>query len=315
MTMTPLRRRGAALAAALLSTALVLTACGTDSDDPGDTAGETRTIEADYGVTVEVPADPQRVAVLHPAYVDMALDLGVKPVAVTALDEGRLAELPPDQQAAHNAATNVASSSGEVDLEALAALEPDVIINLTGESGWQQQQDEFSSIAPTVPVDVGSVSDVQWRVLAEATNTVDALNEHQAHFEERVAEIQQTFGEVLEGATVVEVTVTEWSEPGTFSINGSLCAEVIIDEDVIDFAPSESGVSYEQFGSLADYDLILYNEGTEGQLTEENAWKTLPAVQSGHAQPLYCPFSKTYYVMDQYLDGLEAALATLPRPE
>lgn len=319
MTTTRWRRCAAATAAAVMSCALVLTSCSSDSSgtdvDAGENSGETRTVEADYGVTVEVPAAPQRIAVLHPAYVDMALDLGVEPIAVTALDDSRLAELPPDQQAAHDAATNVSSGGGEIDLEKLASLEPDVIINLTGESGWDQAKDEFASIAPTVPVDVGSATDLQWTVLAEATDSVEALEAHQEAFEERVAAIQQEYSDVLENAQVVEVTTGLFSDPGTFGVNMSLCAEVIIDEDVIELAPSESSVSYEQISGLADYDLILYNEAEDGQVTEENAWRALPAVESGHAQPLYCPFSKTYYVMDQYLDGLEDALATLPKPE
>ncbi|MEZ5087315.1 MAG: hypothetical protein R2722_14050 [Tessaracoccus sp.] len=94
------------------------------------------------------------------------------------------------------------------------------------------------------------------------------------------------------------------------------------DKGIVDFAPAEINLTFEQIGSLADLDLILYNATLDGQpendmatLLDENAWKELPAVQSGHAQPVYCPWSKNYGILLQYLDGLDKALTTLPKPE
>lgn len=69
------------MAAALLSVSLVLTACGGSGGDSAGAGGQTRKVEADNG-TVEVPADPQRVAVLGNAVLPY-LDLGGKPVGVT----------------------------------------------------------------------------------------------------------------------------------------------------------------------------------------------------------------------------------------
>ncbi len=325
MTLTPLRRRGAALAAALLSAALLLTACGSPAETPAastSTTAGTREVKADYGVTAQVPADPQRVAVLHPAYVEMYLDLGGKPIAVTGLSDSELAELPSGQRAAHETATNVGLEGGEVDFEKLATLEPDVILTLTGEAGWKQTKDKLTSIAPTVPVDVTSTSDFQFTALAEATNTVDTLNKQKADFAERVAEIQREHSELLKSAKVVEAYRSDGEDPGTFNINSSMCAEVVLDEKVIDFAPSEYSLPFEQISKLADYDLILYDATSDGKptngsaaLLKENAWKSLPAVKAGHAQPVYCGTWKTYGFMMQYLDGLEKALAALPRPE
>lgn len=331
ITMTNINLRRS-LATALLSTALTLSACvGTATVTPAasDTSAAspttesiTRQIAADYGTTVEVPADPQRVAVLHPAYVTMYLDLGGKPVAVSGLGEDEVSELPSEQRAAYEAATNVSSVSGEVDFEKLASLEPDVILTLTSESGWEQTKEKLTSIAPTVPVDVASTSDFQFTTLAEATNTLDTLNRQEVDFAERVAEIQQKYSEVLKSVRVVEAYRSGWSEPGTFSINASMCAEVVLDEDVIDFDPTEYSLSFEQISKLADYDLILVDATIDGEptdasavLMEENAWKSLPAAQSGHVQPVYCGTWKTYGLMMQYLDGLEKALATLPQPE
>ncbi len=324
MTM-PSRRPGTAIAAALLSAGLALTACsGSPAQQPtaatSSAAAATRTIKADYGHTVEVSAAPQRVAVLHPAYVAMYLDLGGKPVAVSGLTGSPLAELTADQRVAYDAATNVSSSSGEDDFEKLASLKPDVILTLTNESGWTKTKDKLTSIAPTVPVDVTSTSDFQFTVLAEATNTMDVLNEQKAKFKEKVADIQQKHSGVLKTAKIVEAYRSGWSEPGKFSINASMCAEVVLDEKVVGFAPTEYDLSFEKISSLAKYDLILYLGTLDGRPTDasaallkENAWKALPAVKSGHAQAVYCGTWKTYGFMMQYLDGLDKALATLPK--
>ncbi|MEZ5087314.1 MAG: ABC transporter substrate-binding protein [Tessaracoccus sp.] len=216
MTKTPRLRRGVTVAAALLSATLAFTACGgtteqapsgapsTASQTPtGDVTGaeETRTVQADNG-TVEVPANPQRVAVLNLAA--QYLDLGGEPIAVDGINETILADLSPEQQAAYNAATRVGDPGGDRDLEKLAGLEPDVIVMLEPESTWEEIGEKLTAIAPTVFIDMSSDSDAQLLALAEATNTVDALNAQIEQFEEKVAEIQEKHGEVLETAKVGE---------------------------------------------------------------------------------------------------------------
>lgn len=100
MTMTSHRRRGAALAAVLLSTTLALTACGSnsgDADDSGDASAETRSVKADNG-TIEVLADPQRVVSLGNTTLPL-IDMGGKPVGVTEVGASTLGLIPDEQQA------------------------------------------------------------------------------------------------------------------------------------------------------------------------------------------------------------------------
>ncbi len=318
MTLTPLRRRGAALAAALLSAALLLTACGSPAETPAastSTTAGTREVKAENG-TVTVPADPQRVVVLVNAVLAY-LDLGGKPVGVTAVDAVNIADLPADQQAAYRAATDVASSSGEIDLEKVASLKPDVIIIQTGDSQFAQIGDELTSIAPTVFL--GQASDWKFRVaaFAAAGNLLDTMNEQKATYDELRASIEQNHAGVLKTAKIVEAFRFTSAEPGQFGINQSLCAEAVKDEGIIDFEPP-ADMSFEQIGKLATYDLILYPARSDGQptaaiepLLEANAWKVLPAVKAGHAQGVYCPWGRSYGFMTQYLEGLDRALATL----
>lgn len=318
--MTTMKRRAAALAAVLMSAALVLTACGdstaSETDDTSTTT-ETREVETDNG-TVTVPADPQRVVVLVNAVLAY-LDLGGAPVGVTTVDDGTLADLPAEQQAAYREATDVASSSGEIDLEKVASLDPDVIIIQTGDSQFAEIGDELNSIAPTVFL--GQASDWEFRVVAFASagNLLDTMNEQKAKYDELLATIKEDYADVLDTAKIVETYRFASSESGQFAINQSLCAEVARDEGILDFEESEA-MSFEQIGDLASYDLILYPTTSEGQptegiqpLLETNAWKLLPAVEAGNAQGVYCPWGRSYGFMSQYLEGFQEALATLSK--
>lgn len=337
MTMTLLRRRCTALAAVLMSTALVLSACvsgaptvapaasdtstttATSTADDTATTTETREVETDNG-TVTVPANPQRVVVLVNAVLAY-LDLGGTPVGVTEVGDTTLADLPAEQQAAYRAATNVASSSGEIDLEKIASLEPDVIIIQTGDSQFAEIGDELNSIAPTVFL--GQASDWEFRVVAFATagNLIDTMNEQKAKYDELLVTIKQDYADVLETAKIVETYRFAGAESGQFAINQSLCSEVARDEGILDFEEPVA-MSFEQIGDLAEYDLILYPATSEGQptagiqpLLETNAWNLLPAVEAGHAQGVYCPWGRSYGFMSQYLTGLEQALAALPKEQ
>lgn len=322
MTMPIARKRLTALTAAFLAAALTLTACGGDSDDDsaGGSDGETHKVEADNG-TIEVPADPQRIAVLGNAVVSY-LDLGGEPIAVTNLGSSELSQLPSDQQAAYEAATNI-GDGGEGDLEKLAALKPDLIVIAFPDFAYEEIKDKLDSIAPTVWL--GFDSDWKFRAaaLAEATNKMDAFNEQKEDYDDLVAQIQQDYGDALKNTQIVEAYRWDGQDPATFGINNSLCAEIARDEGIIDFAPATEEASVEQISSLSEYDLILYSGTSDGQpteamtpLLEANAWKALPAVQSGHAQPVYCPIGRSFGFMTQYLEGLERTLASsLPANE
>jgi iron complex transport system substrate-binding protein len=324
MTMTPLRRRGAALAAALLSAALVLTACGSgsDSDGTGGPVGETRTVEADNG-TIEVPADPQRVAAIGNTSLPF-IDLGGEPVGVTEISASELGLIPEEQKATFEAATNLGTSGGEVDLEKLASLKPDLILAQMPATDFEPIEEQLESIAPTVFFGL----DADWKTLAdglaEAGNTTDALSGQKAEFDAQVAKIQETYREIIDDTSFV--TLDRWtsSDPGTFAITHIGCDEIAKDEVGLDLPDSADGSvtetqSFEQIGDLSKYDVILYPVDAEGQATEPfapvvetNSWKALAAVNSGHALGVFCPGNNSYGSVLRYLDSLDRALATLP---
>ncbi len=323
MTLTPRRRRGAALAAALLSATLVLTACGSDGDDTGDaaTAPSTRTITADNG-TFEVPADPQRVVTIgntSQPYVDM----GGTPVGASPYYAFDL--LPEDQQAVFEASVDLGEE--EVDLEQVASLEPDLILVQMDAAGFAKIETELQAIAPTAFWGL----DTEWKAfaadIAEAANVGDRLGEQTAEFEERVSGIQEDHADLIAGTSFVDVSRGDWSDPGTFFIADIGCSEIARDDVGLDLPAAAEGADplayenlpFEQIAGLAEYDVITYPVDAEGQPTEAfepvlatNTWKALPAVEAGRAVGVFCPGNGSYGQVNRYLESLDNALATIP---
>lgn len=326
MTMAPLRRRGAALAAALLSAALVLAACGSgsDSDGTGGPVSETRTVQADNG-SIDVPANPQRVAAIGNASLPF-IDLGGEPVGVTEMAASELRLLPGEQRATFEAATNLGPSGGEVDLEKLASLKPDLILAQMPDPDFEQIEEQLESVAPAVFFGLGA----DWKTLAdgfaEAGNTTEALGQQKAEFEEHVAKIHETYREIIDDTSFVALERWAVTDPGMFAITHIGCVEIAKDEVGLNLPERTDGIaemqSFEQIGALSMYDVILYPVDAEGHATEPfapvvetNAWKALPAVNSGHALGVFCPGNNSYGSVLRYLDSLDSALASLPAKE
>ncbi|WP_460795843.1 ABC transporter substrate-binding protein [Microbacterium sp. GXF0217] len=140
-----LPRRVLSLASFSLAAVLLLAGCTSPSNAGDATPAETpstRSVEHARGTT-EVPDAPQRVVVLEPVELDTAVALGVTPVgAAVASNVSGV----PEYLGAEG--IEPVGTVPEPDLEAIAALAPDLILGT--ESRHSQLYDQLEAIAPTV---------------------------------------------------------------------------------------------------------------------------------------------------------------------
>lgn len=100
-----------------------------------------------YGAT-DIPADPQRIYVSDPATLQILLSLGIKPVGSAVFTP----ELPLAIQEQGAGVTLLNAVGGDVNLEQLAALQPDLILGAAEGLGTiaEEQYTTLRQIAPTV---------------------------------------------------------------------------------------------------------------------------------------------------------------------
>ncbi|MFJ5277635.1 iron-siderophore ABC transporter substrate-binding protein [Streptomyces parvulus] len=164
--MTPWRRLAAALSAAALGVGL-LAGCGSDSDDPADSAGGDTstagtgafpvTVEHAFGTT-KVAKAPERVVTVGYTDDQTVLAFGIKPVGMVDQypnPEGRSPDIntqwPWVKDKWGDAKPEVIMKNGDTgpNYEKIAALRPDLIIAVYSEVD-QAAYDKLSKIAPTV---------------------------------------------------------------------------------------------------------------------------------------------------------------------
>lgn len=339
MTETPLRRRGAAIAAALISAALILTACSgapeeTPSDDPG-AASQTRQFEADNG-TIEIPVDPQRIVALGSASV--YLNLGVEPVGLgPKAREGDLVWLTTEQKAANDAAVDVGENE-EIDYEEVASLEPDLIVVYDPLRVWEggsYDEARLQSIAPTAYI---AISNSDWKTqvgrLADAVGELDTFEADKNEYDSLVAEIKDEYADRLSSTTFTVLNRWTYQDAGSLTVEHSAgyCVTHLREVGLkttpesrdIDGQQSISDeLSMEQLSdTVADADVIIYPLVPGGEVKaefepvlESNIWQTLPQVQDGRAVGVQCNTVLTYSAKTGYLESLKEALATLPEGE
>ncbi|MBB1034286.1 iron-siderophore ABC transporter substrate-binding protein [Dietzia sp. CQ4] len=182
------------LATASLAAALVLAGCSSNAQESDSAGGSelTRSVEHARG-TAEVPESPQRVVVLEPVELDAAVALGVTPVgaAVASNVAGVPEYLGVD-------GVQPVGTVPEPDLEAIAELQPDLILGT--DSRHSKLYEQLNSIAPTVFMETQADP---WQenvlLIAEALGRTDEAQELLDGFNDRCEEIKEEFS--VEGTT------------------------------------------------------------------------------------------------------------------
>lgn len=301
-----------------------LIACG-DSDD--DEAAETPTAEAttrlfkdSLGNSVEIPTRPQRIVAMHDYNVAMImLSLGVKPVGSVGRNGGlRVLETRYD-------VSNVTflGQFGQPNIEAIAALNPDLIIGAVnaGKPGWVPEgaQSQLAQIAPTIYIDhlrsVGDVSKDYALVLGAEKN----LGSLQSKYEERVKSIKAAHAGKLPqlNVTVASFYYMQWG------IN-------IVDSPTIDGALRDLGVKLQKLSPDSpdrqnfisaeriremDADLLIVLRYTAADPKPEDV-ALFDALKVAQAKQWYevdgnAWIERSYVALDLVLDAIEKWLPNL----
>ena len=289
---TALRR--AALPVGLVLTATVLAACGTGSADGSSEAQQKqvsadaafpRTVTHDKGET-EIPEQPQRIVALDNSLVE-AVVLLERPLVGGISSYRDLKGFPPYLGDAV-AETEEVGPLETPDLEAIAALEPDVIVSATVRH--DALYDELSKIAPTVFV---KTTGPQWQenvtFLGEVLGVEEKAAEELAEYRDRAKEVGAAINEKAGDPTISIVRFLDG--PTRLMQKSSFIGHILEDaglarpeaQDVDEFAAEVGEEGIRQ----ADGDHIFVTSYSGGDPSKERfqrnpLWKELEAVKAGH---------------------------------
>ncbi|WP_245720430.1 ABC transporter substrate-binding protein [Nocardia uniformis] len=295
-------------AVALLILALVAVAgCSSSTADDTSKSG-TREVQTERGA-VAVPADPQRIVVVNGSLAGYLYDLGANVKAADPRVLGvtnRSGEFPPSwSEDAKKQDTQVLPSGEDINLEFIAAQQPDLILG--GGQGYPGQQsidayDKLTAIAPTVliPSDLTNWQD-QLKAVAEVVNHADKVDGLIAAYDDKVATVKSSI-KVPHGAVSVFQSRKDLKPsviaPGTPL--AALLTEVgfTVDDKVEAKAGNPTrpaaadwvAFSQEMVTTVVDAPVlfVVQLEGgrTIAQLKEDALLATLPAFKSGQVYDL-----------------------------
>jgi len=245
-----------------------------------------RLVEHSLGQT-EVPLEPQRIVALDHQIADNLLALGVTPVGAMVYDppylepfEGTFTELP-----------------GNADLEAVLALEPDLILTSVEANLYSPlKYDQLTSIAPVVGLDDHPEhARREWTrdlgaILGMENEARARMAEHQALLDETRTAVQEAIGdETVAFFNVRQREFRLYGDEGYTSVlyrHGlDLNPPTLVRE--LTLGKANEVVSLELIPQLEDADhlFLLVNNDAGETLTEvENSvlWQNLPAVGAGN---------------------------------
>ncbi|OLT54196.1 hypothetical protein BJF89_17160 [Corynebacterium sp. CNJ-954] len=296
----------ASILALCLVGALTLAGCSrasdtTEADISDDTFSDSRRVSDEFPVTiptkfgdVTIEEQPQRVVTLGWGDTDTALALGVQPVGNMdwlSLGGNGVGSWAQDQYTQ----TPEVLDREDMDYEKIAALEPDVIINVKT-SGDEDQYDKLSSIAPTVGIPEGGEGsrtpmNQQVEMIAAALGKQDKGADLIDQVESRYRELREKYPQ-WKGKTLSSLYHSEanWSVylPGDARADVPAALGFELDPRVAEIAEDVErftvDISTEQL-DRADSDVVIGIPVGEDKssLESDNAWKNLTAVREGRA--------------------------------
>ncbi|MFT3944613.1 MAG: ABC transporter substrate-binding protein [Ancrocorticia sp.] len=304
MTATFLRRGVAAVAATLLS-AVLLTACGSNSSesagdassggsDPSsnDSASYPVTVISDFGeLTLE--SEPQRIVALTHLTFDTLLALEIEPVGGLVPTVVMNKDAPWYEGKLDDVASIDGGNRKEIDYEAIAALKPDLILaggGFAGEDTW----DRLNEIAPTAG-DFKVPGEDNW---VSTLKNIGVLTNNEAKAESVLSSVQKKIDDAtasfsLEGKTALYATAYQGNYMAFISpddkVNQIFAQFGMSLPDGLE-GQDQAAISMENY-QLLDADILFFAAST---VSEATTLDRVPAVAEG----------RVAYVDDTYALGL-----------
>ncbi|MCR8847685.1 iron-siderophore ABC transporter substrate-binding protein [Rossellomorea sp. SC111] len=259
----------------LISTLLFLAACGNkeekDEAAGNDTNEETYTVKHAMGTT-EIKGTPKKVVILTNEGTEALLSLGVTPVGAVQSWTGdpwydHIADKMKDVE--------VVGTESELNMEAIAKLQPDLIIG--NKMRQEEQYNQLKDIAPTVMAETlrGNWKE-NFELYAKALNKEEKGNEVLAEYDQRIEDLKGKLGDKLNQ----KVSMVRFLAGDVRIYHKDSFSGVILDQlgfarpegqDADDFA--EKGVTKERIPAM-DGDVLFYftyetGDGEANKLAEE----------------------------------------------
>jgi iron complex transport system substrate-binding protein len=239
--------------------------------------------------------------------VNALLDIGFAPVGVGGGAEDFV--LPKDR-ATYVGLAKVSSSAGEVDIEAVAALHPDLIIGLD-QPPIGSVRAKLAGIAPTAVFAWDTPA--EWpKLVASVTTAVGCAGDEAAlegRYRARTAKLRNDHGDALRR---IHWDLITGSPDQAYVWLANSDVGVVLADGGVQLASASGGkslgtnpggsvpVSFERLGALGTADAIAVRAGMDGQpdaltktLMQQPTFKALPAARAGRVFPLrrFFPFS------------------------
>lgn len=255
-------------------------------------AGE-REIEDAFG-PVTVPEKPQRVIAVRHHDVGNMLALGVIPVGIVP----NASEFPlPEQAAMLDGVANVrADTDWMLDIEKAMALEPDLILEMSGQEGdpWNEETCALAKAAATTlcfPYGYTTEEEIKqnMRHVGLALGLEAETEQAIAAYDARVAELQAAVAEAGVGDKPVASII--WQGEGNFFVPVDRSPNLILRTLGISqpsFQDDPTGpdvaLSFENLAQLNEANsivVLLEGAGTQEELEASPVWRLLEPVQNG----------------------------------
>lgn len=255
-------------------------------------AQDTRSFTDDLGRTVDIPVEPLRIVALHDLSITVPMiELGVMPIG----SHGRTTAEGAPFIRSSKVLTGVDFDNSDIqfvgnlpaDVEAVAALEPDLILT----TPWQTADvAQLQAIAPTVVLDDGVRGSFgTFDVLAELTGTEDRLSVLKTRYEGQIAQIKRLIDTGSVKVSVIQANDGKLYMEHTYGTLGKVLRDAgFTFPAIIEAIPEGESAEYSPEALPEfDADFIFATYRTDTLQTPADAVAALEAALPGYCEYLH----------------------------